>query len=126
MPQPPVGARDVSYAELRQHGYREEGVRSLLFANGGKGEAEAEVEAQSHMPRTCLPYKVLRLNSTPIKARAKPTEAEVSPPHVNTPLQQPLHCLYRTSAPSTAPLHICTSAPLHLCASAPLRLRLCR
>ena len=126
MPQPPVGARDVSYAELRQHGYREEGVRSLLFANGGKGEAEAEVEAQSHMPRTCLPYKVLRLNSTPIKARAKPTEAEVSPPHVNTPLQQPLHCLYRTSAPSTAPLHLCTSAPLHLCASAPLRLRLCR
>lgn len=26
MPQPPVGARDVSFAELQQHGYREKGV----------------------------------------------------------------------------------------------------
>jgi sulfite reductase (NADPH) flavoprotein alpha-component len=26
MPQPPVGARDVSFAELQQHGYRETGV----------------------------------------------------------------------------------------------------
>ena len=26
MPQPPVGARDVSFAELQQHGYRDKGV----------------------------------------------------------------------------------------------------
>jgi hypothetical protein len=108
MPQPPVGARDVSFAELQHHGYREEGVRSLLFANGGRGEAEA----QSHSPRVCVPYKVLRLTAKP------PTEAEVRP-LVNTPaapLQPPCSA-------STAPLHLCTSAPLHLCTSAPLQVR---
>ena len=106
MPQPPVGAREVSFAELQHHGYREDGVRSLLFANGGKGKAEAEAETQPHSPRTCLPYKVLRLNSTPLKGGAKPTEAEVRP-HVNTPCSTPCSA-------STAPLHLCISAPLQV------------